>query len=254
MSESLRLGFLYPDSSGEDDLVTFASRLCPPADAIIAHTVVPEDVNREDALIETGAQHRLAAGAAELASQRVSAVIWTCTSASFVFGLDGARHQAAALAEQLGVPASSTSLAFLNALSTINAVRVAIASIYPQPLTVIFTRFLAAAGIDVVSSVSAGVESGKKTATMDYAYADELVARLDLDDADAVLLPCTALHTADVLCALERSMPCHVLTANQVTVWEVARLAGASGVQPSLGRLGSTDLSAAGHPPYLSEP
>ena len=43
------------------------------------------------------------------------AVVWACTSGSFVYGWDGANAQAAALGEQLGIPASSTSLAFVHA-------------------------------------------------------------------------------------------------------------------------------------------
>lgn len=237
MTDAPRLGFLYPDSSGEDDLARFSERLTPSASAVIAHTVA-EDANRVDALLETGAPHRLAAGASELATRDVRVALWACTSGSFVFGLDGARAQAARVADQLGVPASSTSLAFVDALEAVGARSVAIASVYPRELTDRFVIFLEAAGVAVAAATSGGVASGRETEVMDLEDTLALVGQLDLDGADAVLLPCTALRTADTLATLESLLPCIVLTANQVTVWEAARLAGLAGPQPALGALG----------------
>ena len=46
----------------------------------------------------------------------------------------------------------------------------------------------------------------------------------DHPDAQAVLLPDTALHTAAYLTELEAELGKPVLTANQVTVWEGLRL------------------------------
>ncbi len=48
----------------------------------------------------------------------------------------------------------------------------------------------------------------------------------DRPDAEAVLLPDTALHTAGYLTELEETLGKPVLTANQVTVREGLRLAG----------------------------
>ena len=48
----------------------------------------------------------------------------------------------------------------------------------------------------------------------------------DRPDAEVVLVPDTALHTARSLETLEEAIGKPVLTANQVSVWEALRLAG----------------------------
>lgn len=59
----------------------------------------------------------------------------------------------------------------------------------------------------------------------------------DHSDAQAVLIPDTALHTAAFLPELEAEAGKIVLTANQVTMWEALRLAGYLTPQSNLGRL-----------------
>ena len=59
----------------------------------------------------------------------------------------------------------------------------------------------------------------------------------DHPDAQAVLIPDTALHTVAFLSELEAHLGKTVLTANQVTMWEALRLAGRLTPQSNLGRL-----------------
>ena len=56
-------------------------------------TSVDEDAHRVNALLDLGSDERLAEGAARLAVEKPDAVMWACTSGSFVFGPDGARDQ-----------------------------------------------------------------------------------------------------------------------------------------------------------------
>lgn len=62
----------------------------------MVHTTVGEDAHRIDALHDIGAPERLDLGAEQLAG-RVDAVVWACTSGSFVRGWGGARQQADAI-------------------------------------------------------------------------------------------------------------------------------------------------------------
>jgi len=49
----------------------------------------------------------------------------------------------------------------------------------------------------------------------------------DAADAQALVVPDTALPTMGILTELERKLDKPVLTANQVTLWKAFRLAGA---------------------------
>src|SRR5438093_11855520 len=106
----VRLGFLYPDYAAEDDYPRIAARIRPLVDVFVVHTSIGEDAHREDALRDTGDTRRLLEGAEALDRIGVEAAMWACTSGSFVFGLEGAKEQAAVVERSLGVPVSSTSL------------------------------------------------------------------------------------------------------------------------------------------------
>ena len=51
----------------------------------------------------------------------LDALMWACTSASFVYGHEGVRRQAEQLAAAAGVPAASTSQAFVAALAALRS-------------------------------------------------------------------------------------------------------------------------------------
>jgi maleate cis-trans isomerase len=232
-----RLGFLYPDHSAEDDYPRIGARIRPPVDLLVVHTTIGEDAHREDALRDTGDVRRLLAGAAELKAAGVAAAMWACTSGSFVFGLDGARQQAKAVEDFLGVPVSSTSLAFADACHALGIDRVAIGATYPAEVAAMFRRLLADAGIDTVHVGALGIITGVEVGTVPRDRVLALATRNDHPDAQAILLPDTALHTVDWLDELDAAAGKTVLTANQVTVWQALRLAGLLQPQDGLGAL-----------------
>lgn len=235
-----RLGFLYPGHAAEDDYPLMAGSLAVPAQVEVVHTSVGEDAHRVDALLDLGKPERLREGAAELGRRGVDAALWACTSGSFVFGLEGARRQAAGIAEVLGVPASSTSLAFVHACEAVGAARVAVAATYPADVADSFGRFLAEAGLEVVSVQAHEVITAVEVGTFGREWVRRLVVAGDHPDAAAVLVPDTALRTVAVVEELEERLHKPVLVANQVTFWEALGLAGAFCAQPGLGQLFAT--------------
>ncbi|MFD8213004.1 aspartate/glutamate racemase family protein [Streptomyces sp. NPDC059697] len=231
------LGFLYPGHSAEDDYPRIEQLLGSDVRLQLVHTDIGEDAHRIDALREMGSAARLSAGVEELRLSGAEAVVWACTSGSFVYGWEGAHEQVRALARAAGLPASSTSFAFAHAVREIGARRVAIAATYPQDVADLFAAFLREAGVEVVSSRASGIITAAEVGTWGEAEVLELARAGDHPDADAVLVPDTALHTAAHLPALEKDLSKPVLTANQVTVWEALRLADRKVNAPTLGTL-----------------
>ncbi|OBG96335.1 maleate cis-trans isomerase [Mycobacterium sp. E136] len=200
-------------------------------------TSVGEDAHRVDALLDLGGDARLADGVRQLADEHPHAVMWACTSGSFVFGPEGARHQAAKVAAAAGVPASSTSIAFVDALRHLGIRRVAVAASYPQDVAEHFVRFLAADGVEVVAMGSHGIITAAEVGTLEPERVEQMVTAADHPDAEAVLVPDTAMHTLAIVDRLEAAVGKPVLTANQVTVWKGLQLAGGAPAIPGLGRL-----------------
>lgn len=232
-----RVGFLYPGYSAENDYPAFADLLGDGVELPVVHTLMREDAHRVDALLDVGSEGVLAKGAQELAALDVQAALWACTSGSFVFGWDGALEQVRGVQQAAGAPASSTSFAFVHALRQLRASRVAIAATYPDDVGQRFVEFLTEAGVTVLSLASHGIVTAAEVGELEADDAVDFVVSNDHPQAEAVLVPDTALHSASLIEPMEALLDKPVLTANQVSIWEGLRLAGATGSRPGPGTL-----------------
>jgi maleate cis-trans isomerase len=236
------VGILYPGRSAEDDYPVM-ERLLSEVSLPVVHTLMREDAHRVDALLDIGGPDVLFEGARELRALGVGTAIWACTSGSFVFGWDGAAEQVAGVEAAAGVPASSTSFAFVNAVRHLGLRRVAVAATYPADVAERFAEFLDGAGIEVVALSCRGIVTAAEVGTLGREDVLGFVAANDHPDAEAVLVPDTALHTVAWLDDLEERLGKPVLTANQVSVWEGLRIAGDRTMRTGLGKLFRTEAA-----------
>ncbi|MCW2756856.1 MAG: Decarboxylase [Nocardioidaceae bacterium] len=235
---SSTVGLLYPGHAAEADFAAFDSSTVR---LPLVHTSVGEDAHRVDALLDLGSAARLAEGARTLLEHRPDSVMWACTSGSFVFGWDGARRQVDELAALVGLPVSSTSIAFVNAAHALGLEHVAVAASYPSDVAGHFVDFLKHGGIEVTTHASFGIVTAAEVGTLGREDVIALIRGVDAAGADAVLVPDTAMHTLAWLDDLEAAAGIPVLTANQVTVWEGLRLLGPVPVVDSTGTLFTTN-------------
>lgn len=241
------VGLLYPGYGAEDDFPAFVDRLRGSGQSgsgrselalPLVHTSVGEDAHRVDALLDLGGPERLAAGAKDLtASHQLDALMWACTSGSFVFGWDGAHEQVRALERATGLPTSSTSIAFVNACRALDISRVSVAASYPRDVAEHFVSFLGAGGIEVTAMGSHGITTAAEVGELDHDAVRALVCGADTSGAEAVLVPDTAMHSLAWLDELDTAVGLPVLTANQVTIFEGLRLAHSPLPFPGLGAL-----------------
>jgi maleate cis-trans isomerase len=231
------VGLLYPGHSAEDDFPALESRVGGAVRFPVVITSVGEDAHRVDALLDLGGAERLADGAAQLAAEKPDAVMWACTSGSFVFGPEGARDQASGVAAVAGVPASSTSIAFVDAARHLGVRHVAVAASYPEDVAQHFVEFLRDGGVEVVAMGSHGIITAAEVGTLKPEQVVAMVTAADHPDAEAVLVPDTAMHTLAFIPQLEAAVGKPVLTANQVTVWKGLQLLGPVPDLPGLGAL-----------------
>ncbi|VFA88354.1 maleate cis-trans isomerase family protein [Gordonia paraffinivorans] len=234
------VAMLYPGHAAEDDYSLIESAVSTSAVGIrlpVVITDVDSDDHTVEAMAAVGEPDRLADGVRRAGHHDPAAVMWACTSGSFVYGYHGARRQADGVAALSGVPTSSTSLAFVDACLSLGVTSVAIAATYPEPLASRFIGFLADGGVHVVSLRANDIETATEAGALDGDGLFGMIHAADHPDAQAILVPDTALHTATWITGLEQEVGKPVLTANQVTAWQGLRLAGLSPTTPDLGVL-----------------
>lgn len=229
------LGFLYPGHAAEDDYPHMAE-VIGDVTVQVVHTPVGEDAHRVEALRDLGEPGRLLEGA-EALGEGTEAVVWACTSGGFVLGWEGADRQLDPLRRHLGVPVSFTSFSFVEAARALKVERVTVGATYPADITDLFADFLARGGVEVLGGGSLGILTAEEVGTLGRERVLELARSADRPDAEALLLPDTALHTAAWVEDLEEAVGKPVLTANQVSMWHALRLAGDRRTLEGLGRL-----------------
>lgn len=185
-------------------------------------TVEMAEVVSDEGAIEQCTLDLLTAGPATYA--------YSCTSGSFVRGLEGERRLVDVMRAAGEADAVTTSGALLRALTRLGVRRVATATPYDAQVTERLTTFLKEADVEVVSSAHLGLSG--EIWTVPYDETMQLVRDADSDDADAVFVSCTNLATYDVIAPLEAELGKPVITANQVTMWGMLETIGRRAVGP----------------------
>ncbi|MXP19813.1 maleate cis-trans isomerase [Gordonia sp. HNM0687] len=235
---------LYPGHAAEDDYPLAETALDGTIRLPVIITEIESDDHTVEAMRAVGTDMPLREGANRALAHAPDALIWACTSGSFLYGWDGAHEQVARVAEQVGLPVSSTSLAFAAACRELGVTSVSVAATYPAPVADGFTAFLAGAGVTVISSSAHDIHTATEAGILDGDNLFEMVRAADSPDVQAILVPDTALHTIGWVADLEREIGKPVLTANQVTVWQATRLVGVDATTNGLGMLFTSDAAA----------
>lgn len=231
------IALLYPGHAAEDDYPLAESALGGAAALPVVITDVESDDHTVEAMRAVGTGTRLLDGARAARRHEPDALMWACTSGSFLYGWEGAHQQVASVSEATGLPVSSTSLAFAAACRALDITSVAIAATYPAPVADGFSVFLRDAGISVASAAAHDIGTATEAGTVDGDNLFEMVRSVDSDAAQAILLPDTALHTIGWIADLEATVRKPILTANQVTIWQGLQLLGLDITADGLGHL-----------------
>ena len=229
------LGILLPDDGPDDyEWLTLADQT-DDLPRLALGRVASDGHHAPAALLALGAVERLAPEGERLVEEAgARAVVWACTSASFIGGLGWARDQRAGLEARLGVPVTSTALAFLEALDALGHERVDLLSPYPDGVTLRLESFLREAGVGVVHDKVLDCPYAADSHRADILEEVRRFAARHPDTVRPLLIPDTAIDTLAMREALVREAGREVLTANQVTLWAGLRRLGASCRPPAL--------------------
>lgn len=204
---------------------------------VVVRTSPSSGIHAEQELYETGAPEALVPPAKELAEAGADVVVWACTSASFIGGLEWSRRQAADMARAAGRPATSTSLAILEAARHLGASKVDILGTYPAEITAALARMLEEGGLRVENIRALNIPTGRDAFALDLRVEAQTFADAVPGSRNPVVIPDTAANSLDLLEDLETILRRPVMTAVQVSLWHGLVLTGLRPSIPSAGHL-----------------
>lgn len=224
MSAKTRVGLLVPSSNTvmENDL-----HAALPKERFSVHTgrmhLTEATPQAEQTMVD-----EVAPEAARLVgTAKPDLLIFGCTSAGSLAGLEGDRRLAARLGELAGCPGIGVVSSAAQALSRRGARRLALLTPYVESLTAAIASTLAEGGLEVVASHGLGIDDNLALADP---TPDEIVRqaleRFSGTDWDALFVSCTNFRALEAAPALEAELGRPVVTSNLAVIEAVERQVG----------------------------
>ncbi|ULK97051.1 aspartate/glutamate racemase family protein [Bradyrhizobium sp. I71] len=220
-----RLGMITPSSNSVLEPVT--SAMLAGAPGVTAHFSrfrVTEIALAAAALNQFDASVMLPA-ADMLADAKVDAIAWNGTSASWL-GIGRDRSLCEAIAARTGIPATTSTLACIDAARALGARHVGLVSPYTDDVQQRIAEVWAGEGVAPHAERHLGLRDNFSFGEVAPATIAEMIRAVAAEGADAIVILCTNLDGAALAATLERELDIAVLDSVAVTLWRSLGLAG----------------------------
>ena len=179
----------------------------------------------------------MTAAAQSLLTADVDVIAWNGTSGSWL-GADHDRAMVRRITEATGLPATTSTLAYLDAFTAFGLRRLALLTPYTADVNEAIARAYGAEGLNVVSEHHLGLSVNESFARV---VPEDLVLpsmALAADgNPEALIYLCTNLYGAPVVEKVELASGIPVLDSVAVTLWKCLQLTGAAGLDRQWGKL-----------------
>ena len=217
MTQGLRIGLLVPSSNTtmEPDFYAMA-----PGGVTVHTTRMRLSKVTPEALIQMAEDTERAAGL--LADAGVDIIVYGCTTGSLVRGAEWEKGLVRRIEEETEIPAVSTSTAVVEALRSLGARRIGVATPYSEELNGLEKSFLEDLGFQVTGIRGLGLLDNLDIGLVGRATL-EGIARAVADEADAIFVSCTNLPVVGLIEEFEEEFNRPLVTSNQASMWAALR-------------------------------
>lgn len=231
-TRTAHIGFVWPDTGDALELFEMASSeslakaaRCPDLKFSVDYSHGPGGHGIE-ALNAVGETDGIADAGMRLADAGAQAVVWACTSGSFIGGLEWSFKQRRELCDRTGLPVITGTLALISSCMRLGFSSVDVLSPYPDDVSGILRRCFEDAGLKLPTLRALHSSGGTASAKLPLLEECRRFRVSGSMGGDAVVIPDTAVNSLDLIPGLETALGRPVLTANQACVFEGAALTG----------------------------
>ena len=170
-----------------------------------------------------------------LPNQTLDTVAYGCTSGTIAAGINKITDKIRLAKPNCKVTTPITSS--VNALKHFNLKKISIFTPYPQPINEKVINYFENEGFDIQSFASFNLESDLDIGKIDPKYLLEILSKMDMVNAEALFISCTALPALEIIQELENKIKKIVLSSNQVLIWDSIRSVGYNSSIEGYGKL-----------------
>ena len=161
-----------------------------------------------------------------LPDEKLDCVVYGCTSGTIASGYDSIKNKIN-LAKP-GARVVTPSSAAVNALRKMKVKKVSIFTPYSEKLNNEVVDYFKKEGFNITSNSYFDIKSDYDIGKVDQNYLYDVLSKIDLKDADALFVSCTALPVLSIIDKLEKKLNKVVLSSNQALIWDTLERIGSN--------------------------
>jgi len=159
-----------------------------------------------------------------LPGQKINTVAYACTSGTIAIGEDRVKEKVQLAKPNCYVTTPITSA--IKAFKKMNLKKIALFTPYPESVNKTILEYFSRKNINIVSFGTFNIDLDEDIASVDPKHLLETLIKLDINDADALFVSCTALPVLEILDQVEKKINKIVLSSNQTLIWDTLRSIG----------------------------
>ena len=170
-----------------------------------------------------------------LPNEKLDCVVYGCTSGTIAAGYETIKKKVNQAKPEAEVTTPST--AAINALRKLKINKIAIFTPYSKALNDEVIDYFAKENFVISSNAYYDISNDLDIGKVDENYLYETLSSMDLGDADALFISCTALPALSIIEKLEKKLDTVVLSSNQVLIWDTLQSIGKKNSIDGFGKL-----------------
>ena len=159
-----------------------------------------------------------------LPDEKINTVAYGCTSGTIAIGEDKVKEKIQLAKPGCHVTTPITSA--IKAFNKMNVKKIAVFTPYPESVNKTISEYLIKKNINVTSFSTFNLDLDVDFAKVDPKYLSEILTKLNINDADALFVSCTALPALAILDEVEKKINKPVFSSNQTLIWDTIRSVG----------------------------
>ena len=170
-----------------------------------------------------------------LPGQKVNTVAYGCTSGTIAIGEEKVKEKVQLAKPDCYVATPITSA--IKAFKEMNVKKITLFTPYPESVNKTILEYFNRKNINIMSFSTFNIDLDEDIASVDPKHLLETLIKLDINDADALFVSCTALPALEILDQVEKKINKIVLSSNQTLIWDTLRSIGYTSPVEGYGKL-----------------